>query len=55
MLLNISPLCLYHNVPMILTQETLHPRRSLKRLITGLLVLCAIAIGVMRWDTATTL
>ena len=27
MLLDISPLCLYHNIPMILTQQTLHPRR----------------------------
>ena len=27
MLLDISPLCLYHNKPMILTQDTLHPRR----------------------------
>lgn len=27
MLLNISPLCLYHNLPMILIQQTLHPRR----------------------------
>jgi hypothetical protein len=27
MLLDISPLCLYHNQPMILTQDTLHPRR----------------------------
>jgi hypothetical protein len=26
MLLDIPPLCLYHNQPMILTQETLHPR-----------------------------
>ena len=25
MLLDISPLCLYHNQPMILTHETLHP------------------------------
>ena len=30
MLLDILPLCLYHNVPMILVQETLHPRRLLK-------------------------
>jgi len=30
MLLDISPLCLYHNIPMILTQETLHPRRFLE-------------------------
>ena len=27
MLLDISPLCLYHNQTMILTQQTLHPRR----------------------------
>jgi hypothetical protein len=27
MLLDISPLCLYHNVPMIPVQETLHPRQ----------------------------
>jgi hypothetical protein len=27
---NISPLCLYHNQPMILSQETLHPRRFLE-------------------------
>ena len=26
MLVDISPLCLYHNQPMILTQQTLHPR-----------------------------
>jgi hypothetical protein len=30
MLLDISPLCVYHNLPMILTQETLHPRRFLE-------------------------
>ena len=30
MLLDISPLCLYHNEPMILTQKTLHPRRFLE-------------------------
>src|SRR5215468_9115369 len=29
MLLDISPLCLYHNQPMVLTQQTLHPRRFL--------------------------
>ena len=26
MLLDISPLCLYHNQPMNLTEDTLHPR-----------------------------
>jgi hypothetical protein len=26
MLRNISPLCLYHNIPMILVEEILHPR-----------------------------
>jgi hypothetical protein len=31
MLLDISPLCLYHNQPMILTQETLHPKRVFQR------------------------
>lgn len=30
MLLDISPLCLYHSVPMVLVQETLHPRRFLE-------------------------
>lgn len=30
MLLDISPLCLYHNQPMILIQETLHPGRFLQ-------------------------
>lgn len=30
MLLDIFPLCLYHNLPMILTQQTLHPRRFLE-------------------------
>jgi hypothetical protein len=33
MLLGISPLCRYHNVPMTLTQETLHPRRFLEETI----------------------
>ena len=28
MIFDISSLCLYHNQPMILTQQTLHPRRS---------------------------
>lgn len=28
MLLNICPLCLYHNLPMILIEQTLHPRRD---------------------------
>ena len=27
---NISPLCLYHNRPMILNERTLHPRRFLE-------------------------
>jgi hypothetical protein len=27
MLLDIFPLCLYHNCPMILVEQTLHPRR----------------------------
>ena len=30
MLLDISPLCRYHNEPMNLTQQTLHPRRFLE-------------------------
>ena len=28
MLPNISPQCLYHNLPMVLVQQTLHPRNS---------------------------
>jgi len=31
MLLDILPLCLYHNLPMILAQETRHPRRFLEQ------------------------
>lgn len=32
MLLDISPLCLYHNCPMILVEQTLYPRRFLKEI-----------------------
>jgi hypothetical protein len=30
MLLDISPQCLYHNIPMILIEQTVHPRRFLE-------------------------
>ena len=30
--LDISPLCLYHDLPMIPTQETRHPRRFLEEM-----------------------
>jgi len=31
MLLGISPLCLYHNIPMLPVEQTLHPRRFLEQ------------------------
>jgi len=31
MLLGISPLCLYHNIPMLLIEQTVHPRRFLEQ------------------------
>jgi hypothetical protein len=49
MLLNISPLCLYHNVPMILTQETLHPRRLFEE--THYWFACPVRDCNQRYDT----
>ncbi|SRR6266478_3433912 len=48
MLLNISPLCLYHNQPMILTQETLHPRRSFEE--TYYWFTCSVSGCNQRYD-----
>lgn len=31
MLLAVSPLCLYHNIPMLLIEQTVHPRRFLEQ------------------------
>ena len=50
MLLDISPLCLYHNQLMILTQETLHPRRFLEE--TYRWFACPVYGCNQRYDTA---
>ena len=48
MLLDISPLCLYHNIPMILTQQ-LHPRRFLEE--TYYWFACPVRDCNERYDT----
>ena len=49
MLLDISPLCLYHNQPMIPTQQTLHPRRSFEE--TYHWFVCSVHGCNQRFDT----
>jgi hypothetical protein len=48
MLLDISPLCLYHNIPMILTQQTLDPRRFLEE--TYYCFACSVRDCNQRYD-----
>ena len=49
MFLDICPLCLYHNQPMILTQQTLHPRRFLDE--TYYWFACPVQDCHQRYDT----
>jgi hypothetical protein len=41
MLLDISPQCLYHNIPMILIEQTVHPRRFLEETVLLVCLPCA--------------